>query len=147
MKKVSSVSKILLLLLLLFLRSQICDLRSKKFFLRNFHFKVSNAKKKENTHPPLSPPKKLLVLFLHEGGGKGGVVTPLLSPLSFPKTRSATPQLCENYCWKKYYTTKMLCMSKYSIYFDKYTLAQRIINLSTDVLSFIFSRQINVVAD
>ena len=29
-------------------------------------------------------------------------------------------------------------MSKYSIYFDKYTLAQRIINLSTDVLSFIF---------
>jgi len=79
MKKVSSVSKILLLLLL-FLRSQICDLRSKKFFLRNFHFKVSNAKKKRNTHPPLSPPKKLLVLFLHEGGGKGGVVTPLLSP-------------------------------------------------------------------
>merc|ERR1719492_652496 len=81
MKKVSSVSKILLLLLLLlFLRSQICDLRSKKFFLRNFHFKVSNAKKIRNTHPPLSPPKKLLVLFLHEGGGKGGVVTPLLSP-------------------------------------------------------------------
>ena len=105
-------------------------------------------KKKKYTSSPLSPQKKLLVLFLHEGGGKGGVVTPLLlSPLSFPKTRSATPQLCENYCWKKYYTTKMLCMSKYSIYFDKYTLAQRIINLSTDVLSFIFFRQINVVAD
>merc|ERR1712110_942134 len=78
MKKVSSVSKILLLLL--FLRSQICDLRSKKIFLRNFHFKVSNAKKKRNTHPPPSlPPKNSLYYsYMREGVRGGGVVTPLL---------------------------------------------------------------------
>merc|ERR1711879_560205 len=66
MKKVSSVSKILLLLL--FLRSQMRS-EIKKIFLRNFHFKVSNAKKKKKIHilPSLPPKNSLYYSYMREG--------------------------------------------------------------------------------